>query len=272
MWTLSGFADEISPDLDEQCRVLGELGMSALELRSAWGTSVSDLDDAQLARVAGALADRGIAVTCIGSPVGKVRADADPDEQRARLGRCLRAAQRLGSPYVRVFSFFTDDPGRDRDEVLRRTAALAQDARAAGVVLVHENESGTYGRDPRRCLDLVESVGSPALRLTWDPANFVAEGVRSYDDAYPVLRPHLVHLQVKDKRAGTGAVVPAGEGDGQIPQTLAALRADGFEGVLSLEPHLGSSPTGAPFSGPELFARAHAALTALLRQVGAPFS
>lgn len=25
MWTLSGFADEISPDLDEQCRVLGEL-------------------------------------------------------------------------------------------------------------------------------------------------------------------------------------------------------------------------------------------------------
>jgi hypothetical protein len=51
MWTLSGFADEISPDLDEQCRVLTDLGIRYIEFRSAWDTNVLDLDDDQLERV-----------------------------------------------------------------------------------------------------------------------------------------------------------------------------------------------------------------------------
>lgn len=264
-WTLSGFADEISPDLAEQCRVLNELGMSHLELRSTWGTNVSDLDDDQVAQVARTLTDEGVGVTCIGSPIGKVPAADDPDGHRERFRRCLRVAQRLGSPYIRVFSFVTDDRDHDRDVVLARMADLAQDARSAGVVVLHENESGMYGNTPERCLDLVESVGSDALRLTWDSANFVAEDVRPYDDAYAQLRPYLAHLQIKDKVRATDEVVVAGAGDGQIAETLRALAADGFQGVLSLEPHLGSGQ-GGPFSGPELFADAHAALTGLLRQ------
>ncbi len=268
MWTLSGFSDEISPDLDEQCRVLEVLGMTHLELRSAWGVNVADLDDAQLERVAGTLRAHGMGVTCIGSPIGKAPLSDDVEDHRAGFRRCLRVAQRVRSPYIRIFSFWTADPRRDRDAVLRHLDALARDAAEAGVVAVHENESGTYGSTPDRCLDLVESVGSPALRLTWDPANFVQEGVRPFDDAYAALRPNLAHLQIKDKVAATGTVVAAGEGDGQIPQTLAALGADGFDGVFALEPHLGPSPTGLPFSGPELFARAHEAFVGLVREQG----
>ena len=40
MWTLSGFADEIDPDLETQCRVLDELGIRYIEFRSAWGVNV----------------------------------------------------------------------------------------------------------------------------------------------------------------------------------------------------------------------------------------
>ena len=36
MWILSGFADEIDPDLSTQCSVLDELGIRYIELRSAW--------------------------------------------------------------------------------------------------------------------------------------------------------------------------------------------------------------------------------------------
>ena len=43
MWTLSGFADEISPDVETQCVVASELGLGFVELRSAWGTNVLDL-------------------------------------------------------------------------------------------------------------------------------------------------------------------------------------------------------------------------------------
>lgn len=271
MWTLSGFADEISPDLDEQCDVLARLGMTHLELRSAWDVNVSDLDAQQVERVATTLRERGIGVTCIGSPVGKVPLEHDADEHRARFRRCLDVAQRVEAPFVRVFSFRTEDRDRDRDAVLRRMAELAQDAEAAGVVVVHENESGTYGNTPERCRDLVEAVGSPALRLTWDPANYVAEGVRPADDAYAVVRPYVVHLQIKDKVASTSTVVPAGAGDGQIPETLRALAGDGFDGVFALEPHLGHSETGTPFSGPELFTQAHEAFTDLLREQGVAY-
>ena len=56
MWTLSGFADEIDPDLQTQCDVLAELGIRYVEFRSAWDINVLDLDDAQVDEVVRILA------------------------------------------------------------------------------------------------------------------------------------------------------------------------------------------------------------------------
>ena len=72
MWTLSGFADEISPDLDEQCRVLTDLGIRHIEFRSAWDTNVLDLDDDQLEKVRATLQRAGIGTSSVGSPIGKI--------------------------------------------------------------------------------------------------------------------------------------------------------------------------------------------------------
>lgn len=58
MWTLSGFADEISPSLDEQCQTLKRLGIGYLELRGAWDVNVLDLSDEQLESVPPERADR----------------------------------------------------------------------------------------------------------------------------------------------------------------------------------------------------------------------
>jgi sugar phosphate isomerase/epimerase len=275
VWTLSGFADEISPDLDEQVRVLTELGMSQLELRGAWDTNVAEFDDEQVERVARTLHGAGIGVSSIGSPIGKVPVTADLDEHVARFRRCAQVGRRLEARYVRVFSFYPvdpQDPAADRDTVLRGMSALAAAAEQEGVVLLHENEKAIYGDVPERCLDLVESVGSPALRLTWDPANFVQCGVRPFTEAYAMLRPHVEYIQIKDAIAATGEVVPAGKGDGDVAQTVAALHADGFDGYFSLEPHLAQAHARGGFSGPELFAAAHAAFTGLLREQGITFS
>jgi sugar phosphate isomerase/epimerase len=88
--------------------------------------------------------------------------------------------------------------------------------------------------------------------------------VRPYTDAYPLLRPHLVYLQVKDARAADGTVTPAGEGDGQVRETLTALRDSGFTGYLSLEPHLDLAGRQGGFSGPARFRQAAQALKRLL--------
>ena len=139
-------------------------------------------------------------------------------------------------------------------------------------LLAHENEKLIYGDVPERCADLIEAVGSPSLRATFDAANFVQCGVRPHTDGYPLLRPHLVYLQVKDALAATGTVVPAGQGDGEVRQTLAALRDTGFTGYASLEPHLAEAGRYGVFSGPVLFRQATQALKGLLDELAIPWS
>jgi hypothetical protein len=59
VWTLSGFIDEISKDFTEQCKVASDLGMHYVQVRSAWGTNILDLDSDQLATVRETLAESG---------------------------------------------------------------------------------------------------------------------------------------------------------------------------------------------------------------------
>ena len=101
--------------------------------------------------------------------------------------------------------------------------------------------------------------------MAWDNANFVQVGVKPYTEGYAMLRPYLEYLQVKDAIATTGEVVPSGEGDGELDATITALKADGYTGFASLEPHLASAHELGGFSGPVAFgvaARAFAGLAA----------
>ena len=275
MWTLSGFADEIDADPKIQFATLNELGITHVEFRSAWDTNVLDLTDEQLDEAATILARHGLSVSSIGSPLGKINIEDDFDAHLVRAERALVVARRLGAPFIRVFSFFLrpdQPPARHRDEVLRRMSAPAALAEPTGIVLLHENEKDIYGDVPERVLDIVESVGSPALRLAWDPANYVQVGVTPFTDGYAKLRPHTVYVQIKDALLATGDVVPAGEGDGQVRETVRALAADGFDGFFSMEPHLGTYNEYGALSGPANFTRATRAFTAILDSEGITYS
>jgi sugar phosphate isomerase/epimerase len=270
-WTLSGFGDEIDPDPRIQVAVLQALGARHIEVRSAWGTNVVDLDDEQLARLAALLRDAGMGVSAVASPIGKVDVALDAEHEVERLKRVVRVAHALETANIRVFSFFRAEgvPAESiRDDVLQRMRLLADLAERERVTLLHENEKAIYGDVPERILDLVESVGSPALRLAWDNANFVQVGVRPFTDAYGPLRPYVDYLQVKDAVAATGAVVPAGEGDGQLPETLMALRDSGYSGFASLEPHLAEAFELGGFSGPVAFGAAARAFAGILAGIG----
>jgi sugar phosphate isomerase/epimerase len=266
---LSGFADEISPDPQVQLATLAAESISHLELRSAWSVNVADLTDAQLAAFRAAIDGAGVRVSAIGSPIGKIPVAAPLGPELDRMRRVADVAAALGTSIVRVFSFYIpagEPPERYRGEVIDRMGALAQVAEERGLILAHENEKEIYGDTPGRCADLITAVDSPALRATFDPANFVQCGVLPFSGAYGLLRPYLVYLQVKDAMAATGEVVPAGQGDGELRETLAALRDSGFAGFMSLEPHLAQAGRFGGFSGPEGFHRAASALKFLLNE------
>jgi sugar phosphate isomerase/epimerase len=275
MWTLSGFVDEISDDFAEQCQVASGLGLRYVEVRSAWGTNILDLDDSQLATVRETLDGYGLKVSSIGSPIGKIAIDDEFPPHLERMQHAVEVAETLEAPYIRVFSFFIPegtDPDSRRDEVLTRMSALAEAAADSDVILAHENEKEIYGDIPRRCLDIVTSVSSPKLQLAWDPANFVQVGVRPFSEGYAMLRPHVVTIQIKDALLSDGTVVVAGAGDGEVPETVRALRADGFDGFFSLEPHLGEYTAFGALSGPELFTQSWKAFTDILTSEGIAYA
>jgi sugar phosphate isomerase/epimerase len=267
-FTLSGFGDEVDPNPEVQAAVLLAIGAKHIEVRSAWGTNVSELSAEQLVELKAVLDAKGLKVSAVASPIGKVEVSLPVEHEVQRLRRIIGAAKTLDTKYIRIFSFYRAEGQSQeeiREDVMTRMAALAALAAEAGVVLLHENEKGIYGDTPERVLDIMKSVDSPSLRLAWDNANFVQVGVKPFTDGYAMLRPYLEYFQVKDALAGSGEVVPAGQGDGELKETIAALKADGYRGFASLEPHLASAHELGGFSGPVAFgsaARAFAGLAA----------
>lgn len=237
---LSGFSDEIAPELDLQLAAIREWGLSHIELRAADGVNVSDFSTEKGKEVKNKLAGAGVSVSSIGSPIGKIGIEEDFAPHLEKLKRTLEIQKELGAPYLRMFSFYIPQgraPEDFREEVLDRMGRMVEEAAAWDSVLLHENEKGIYGDNASRCKELLEAFYGPHFKAVFDFANFVQVGQETLP-AYELLKPYVEYVHVKDAQWGTGAVVPAGQGDGHVKDILADLIGGGWKGFLSLEPHL----------------------------------
>lgn len=276
MFKLSAFADEISPDLDEQIKGCRDNNVTHFELRSVNKINVLDLDADLRKTTKAKLADAGMGVISIGSPIGKVKINDSWEKHLDRFKIAVDAAEFFGSPFVRIFSYYPPeergDISKHRDEVIKRMAAKADYVKNhPSVTLVHENEKDIYGDIGSRCVDIMKSVNSPKMRSAFDFANFVQCGEKPLDN-WPWLKPYSVHIHVKDALLKDGKVVPAGEGDGQLEPILVDLHKSGYVGFVSLEPHLSAAGQFGGFSGPQLFKVAVDSLKKLCRKNNIPLA
>lgn len=274
MFTLSGFADEISDDLSEQLDVLESEGIRYLELRNVWGKGVLELDDAEIATIKDELDGRGMGVSAIGSPIGKIRLDEPFEPHLEGFRRAIHLAEVFGSDYIRLFSFYPPQGEKAADhrvEVFERMWALDEEARDHSVKLAHENERRIYGDTPERCRELLTTLPRERWVAIFDPANFVVDKIKPFDEAYPLLEEFIDYCHIKDATFDPLTIQPAGHGDGQVPELLNALAQKGVSCFLSLEPHLASAGQFRGFSGPDLFRQASRALKAILADIGAQF-
>jgi sugar phosphate isomerase/epimerase len=274
MIQLSAFADEISADPVEQLDVLAENRVRNIEFRSIYKTNVLDLTTEQHEVFRALLRERGVGLSAIGSPIGKI-VITDPFEPHLeRLDVAFDLADFYGTRRVRIFSYYMpsgDDPTEHRDEVLRRMAIKAQRARQRGITLVLENEKGIYGDTAARVADVLDAVGSPALGHAFDPANYLEVG-QSIDDAWRLLRDRVAHFHVKDYDTKLERNVPAGQGEGKIPELIADAVRRGYRGFCVLEPHLVVAEKSYGFTGPVRFGEAARALQSELDRRGVPYS
>lgn len=272
MLKLSAFADEISPDLDEQIRICRECKVTHIELRGVNQKNVLDFDRSLRSEIKSKLSAAGMGVVAIASPIGKVTIDSDWEKHFDRFKLAVELADYFNAPYIRLFSYYPpegDQILKHRDEVLRRMQAKVDYVADLPVVLLHENETKIYGEKGPECLDLMRSINSPKLRSAFDFANFIQAGDKPAEN-WPVLKPYTVHIHIKDAMQGTGKVVPAGQGAGQIPEILLDAWRSGYRGFLSLEPHLAAHEQFSGFSGPSLFKLAAEALQKICREQGIP--
>jgi sugar phosphate isomerase/epimerase len=149
--------------------------------------------------------------------------------------------RRVGCDYIRVMSYPNAGWAEDewKDEVVARLRALAQMAEDGGVTLVHENCDGWGGLGPEQSLELAERVDSPAFKLLWDTGNPVAHGQDPWE-YYSAVREHVAYVHIKDGVPEDGGMTYtwAGDGDGRVRDVLHDLIQRGYEGAVSIEPHL----------------------------------
>jgi 3-dehydroshikimate dehydratase len=276
MFTLSAFADEISPDPREQIAVLRGCRVRHIEFRSIFKTNVMKLSEEQLGEFKSLLDGEGFKLSAIGSPVGKVAIDLPFEPHFDVFKRACELAHRFGTPNVRVFSYYPPaEPKFDgnwapyRDEVVRRMRAKAEYAAANKIVMFHENEHAIFGDEPNRVLDLLTAVNHPSLKAAYDAANYVYGG---YDpvEGWEKTKHLTAHLHIKDWKRGEeehqGRL--AGYGDGQIPYSIADAVKRGYVGFATMEPHLrGGGPTGG-VTGADLFPVAVEAFRKILAAAG----
>ena len=176
----------------------------------------------------------------LASPIGKIEITKEFSGHFEHFKHVVELAHILDTRYIRMFSFFIPQGGRADDyrgQVFERLGALVDYAGTQDVVLLHENEKDIYGDSPQRCRLLMDEFYGDNFRAVFDFANFIQCGHRAWE-AYEILKPFIEYVHVKDARATDGVIVPAGQGDGQIARILGGLKADGYEGFISLEPHL----------------------------------
>lgn len=252
---ISGFADEIAEDVDTQFRVLNKLDIRYFEPRGIDGKNIAELSDGEVAALKEKMERCGIKASSIGSPIGKIRLDEDFQAHFEKFQRVVDIAERLDAGYIRMFSFYPPErpdsaagegdgaahewTAGEREEVIRRLRRMTAYAGERDVVLLHENEKGIYGDTAERCADLMRELGCRHFQAVFDPANFVQCG-QDTKEAYEALRSFIAYVHVKDARVEDRSVVPAGAGDGNVGHILKGLLDSGYEGYLSLEPHLGS--------------------------------
>jgi len=274
MIRFSAFGDEISPELDEQMKVLAGENVKHIEFRGVWGKNVLDLTDAEVKDVGNRMDGEGFAVSSIGSPIGKIRVDEDFDAHLDRFKHAVELAKTFNTRYIRLFSYYPPEGGdikAHRAEVMRRMGAKVKIAEENDVVCCHENEGRIYGEGPKECLELIGEFNSPHLRNVFDPANYVIAGYHPYDDCWGLLKDCTEYFHIKDATLEGHEIVPAGEGDGQIPEVLADAVKAGFANFVTLEPHLARRGQFSGFSGPELFVKAIRALKKVLDDIGADY-
>ncbi|MFH2131777.1 MAG: sugar phosphate isomerase/epimerase [bacterium] len=251
---LTGFADEAATDIEGQIRATKELGWTHIESRNIDGVNIHNLSDAQFDIVYGKLQDAGIQINCFGSTVANwSKKISDPFEiSLEESKRAIPRMQRLGTKLIRIMSYAVIESNppdqQEEEERFRRLRILQKMFADAGMTMVHENCMNYGGMGWPFTMKMIEHV--PGLKLVFDTGNPVFNPDRTGKQPWPrqsswefysKVKEHIAYIHIKDAIWGGDDNVTytyPGEGQGDVRQILTDLLKGGYDGGISIEPHM----------------------------------
>lgn len=273
---LTGISDEAGKAIETQIKAHLELGWTEMEIRDvlkADGTSdnIHNIPEEDFRRVEKAVKDAGLHVYCFSSRIANWGKHIDQpfDSSLEEARRAIPRMKALGTQFVRIMSFAVrpDHDDQMEQERFRRLRELKKMFHDEGLTVVHENCMNYGGMGASFTLRLIENV--PGLKLVFDTGNPVFADDRSRPQPWPkqsawefyrAVREHIIYVHIKDgvwnpQTQKTAFCFP-GEGEGDVVHILHDLHKTGYQGGISIEPHMGAvyHEPGAPANADRQYA------------------
>jgi len=262
----TGFADEVSGDIDVQIKATQELDWNFIEARNIEGENLTDISDKKFEEIYSKLVESGINISCFGSKVanwGKSPyKEEDYEQSIEELKRAIPRMKKLGTKMIRGMSFFipkNEHPNNPELEksIIKKLKVLVNMCEQEDIIYLHENCMNYFSQSYEHMERLIKSMDSPYFKVVFDTGNPVFTDNRIGDppykkqntwEVYQILKQkiHYVHIKdgifIKDTENYFPEVEYTfpGEGNGQVKKVLKDLIANGYEGGISIEPHMGA--------------------------------
>ena len=254
---LAGIGDEAGNSIESQISATKELDWRAIEMRGLEvpgfpKANFHDLPDKAFDIAVRDLERARIEVYCFGSTIMNwAKTIQTPWEVTLEeVRRTIPRMQRVGTKYVRIMSLKPgDEEYKIPAEVFRRVRDVTNMFLDAGLTPVHENCMNYGGMSWQHALELLDKA--PGLKWVFDTANPVFNPDRSKPKPWPRqdawefwthVRDHVAHIHVKDATwnpAKNDAEYDwPGEGEGCVREILKDVVERGYQGGISIEPHM----------------------------------
>ncbi len=211
-----------------------------------------ELSSALIDRIRRESAVRGITIVSLQGTFNMCHPDAEQRRMGLRRLRVLaEACPQLSTTRIALCTGTRDredmwrrHPDNDSPEAWQDMAACVREAteiaRQTGVVLGFEPEVNNVVDSAQKARRLLEEIGSPHLKVTFDPANIFHRGElprmrEMLEEAFALLGQDIVMAHAKDlDHDGDAGHMAAGQGKLDYDRYLSLLRASGFKGPLLL--------------------------------------
>ena len=259
---LGVICDGISRNLTMALSEMEKHGLTFAELQFVGDKEVGDHTKEEIRNIKNKLEAFRTPVSCLSRHIfnGLTAANKPGDELHTQhmdsLKRVIAMAKELNSPLVRIMTpkkeqILWGKNGAEQwnvakgawDATLPLIAPAVELAKAENIQLVVETGNGIMVNSNYTARRLIDELDAKShLKVLWDPGNNCWCHELAYPDGYELVRDgYIGHIHIKDLVVNTPQatleIKPMGEGQlGELFAPIAAaLKKDGYDGVISLE-------------------------------------